>query len=157
MRPLEIFNSIDDPDLLIGLAQPDDAAVYRVGDNKAIIVTTDLITPIVDDPYQFGAIAAANALSDVYAMGGKAVFALNIACFPKSLPMDIAREIIRGGADKVLEANAVIAGGHTVDDKEPKYGLAVVGLVDTDLIMEKGGAQVGDQLVLTKQIGRAHV
>ena len=154
LRPLQnLFNSDNHPELLIGLGLADDAAVYKLNDEQAIISTTDFFTPVVDDPYDYGAIAAANSMSDVYAMGGEVLFALNISAFPESMPPEIIREILRGGADKVIEAGAVIAGGHTITDDEPKYGLAVTGLVHPDRIFTKGGAQPGDILVLTKPLG----
>ena len=137
----------------MGLAAPDDAAVYRMNDEQAIISTADFFPPVVDDPYTFGQIAAANALSDVYAMGGEPLFALNLAGFPDNLDLDILSRIFLGGADKVQEAGAVIAGGHTVTDEEPKYGLSVTGQVHPDRIFTKAGAQPGDILVLTKPIG----
>jgi len=148
-----MFTSADYPDLLVGLETSDDAAVYRISDDLAIVQTLDYITPIVDDPYTYGAIAAANALSDVYAMGGEVVLALNIACFPSQLPPQTACDILRGGADKVREAGAVIAGGHTVDDPEPKYGLSVMGSVHPRHIATKAGARPGDALLLTKPLG----
>jgi selenide,water dikinase len=154
LRPLqERFKRQDYPDLLVGLGEPDDAAVYRISPDKAIIQTTDFFPPIVDDPYSFGAIAAANAMSDVYAMGGEVLFALNIAAFPEDLDSDIFSEVMRGSADKVAEAGAAIAGGHTVRDREPKYGLAVTGIVHPDRILTKRGARVGDALFLTKPLG----
>ena len=156
MRPLaQVFagSAAKFPDLLIGLENPDDAAVYRITDDVAVILTTDFFTPVVDNPYEYGAIAAANAMSDVYAMGGEVVLALNIAGLPADLPLDIAREILRGGAEKVREAGAVIAGGHTVDDPEPKYGLAVMGLIHPSKVAAKGGARPGDVLMLTKPMG----
>ncbi len=137
----------------MGLVAPDDAAVYRISDEQAIISTTDFFPPVVDDPYAFGAIAAANALSDVYAVGGEPLMAINLVAYPDGLGLDILTEILRGGAEKVREAGAVIAGGHTVTDKEPKYGLAVTGRVHPDLILTKGGALPGDVLVLTKPLG----
>lgn len=137
----------------MGLARADDAAVYQLNDKQAIITTTDFFPPVVDDPYDFGAIAAANAMSDIYAMGGKVLFALNLIAFPDHLGMDILSEILRGGAEKVAEAGAVIAGGHSVNDKEPKYGLAVTGLIDPAKVKTKGGAQPGDALLLTKPLG----
>ena len=137
----------------MGLAAPDDAAVYRVSAEQAIISTADFFPPVVDDPYAYGQIAAANALSDVYAMGGEPLVALNLAGFPDDLDLDILGRIFQGGADKVLEAGAVLAGGHTVTDEEPKYGLAVTGQVHPDRIFTKAGAQPGDVLVLTKPIG----
>ena len=154
MRPLQaVFAGLAPAELLVGLESPDDAAVYRIADDLAVILTTDFFTPIVDDPYDYGAIAAANAMSDVYAMGGEVILALNIAGFPADLPLAIAAEIVRGGAEKVREAGAIIAGGHTVDDPEPKYGLAVMGLIHPDRVARKAGAQVGDVLVLTKPLG----
>ncbi len=137
----------------MGLAKADDAAVYRLNDQQAIITTTDFFPPVVDDPYDFGAIAAANALSDVYAMGGQVLFAINLVAFPDDMDKGILREILRGGAEKVAEAGGVIAGGHSVTDKEPKYGLAVTGLVDPARVKTKGGAQPGDILLLTKPLG----
>ena len=154
MRPLvETFAGVENANLLVGLDVPDDAAVYKIHEGAAAILTTDFFTPIVDDPYDYGAIAAANAMSDVYAMGGEVVLALNIACFPADLPLEVAREILRGGAEKVREAGGVIAGGHTVDDREPKYGLAVMGLIHPDKIAAKAGARPGDKLLLTKPLG----
>ncbi len=141
------------PELLVGLARPDDAAVYALDDERALVQTLDFFAPLVDDPYQFGAIAAANAMSDVYAMGGRVLFALNIAAFPDDLPPDVIAEVLRGGADKVREAGAVIAGGHTIIDEEPKYGLAVTGEVPRSQIRTTGGAQPGDTIILTKELG----
>lgn len=141
------------PNLLVGLGQPDDAAVYRIAEDRALVQTVDFFPPIVDDAYSFGAIAAANALSDIYAMGGDPIFALNICAFPEDLPAEIVSEIIRGGAEKVAEAGAAIAGGHSVRDKEPKYGLCVTGMLHPALLMSKGGALPGDVLVLTKPLG----
>ncbi len=137
----------------MGLGAPDDAAVYRLNDEIGLIQTVDFFTPIVDTPYEFGAIAAANALSDVYAMGGEVLFALNLAAFPPDLPASLLAEILRGGADVVRSVGAAIAGGHTIQDKEPKYGLAVTGVVHPDRILTKGGARPGDALVLTKPLG----
>jgi selenide,water dikinase len=154
LRPLaDIFNADDYPELLVGLRVSDDAAVYRLSDQQAMIQTVDFFPPIVDDPYAFGAIAAANAMSDVYAMGGEVLMALNIAGFPQDLPLDIIRAVFRGGAEKVAEAGGVIAGGHTVQDEEPKYGLSVTGIVHPDRIITKSRARAGDQLVLTKPLG----
>ncbi len=155
LRPLKnIFDNGTAPaDLLVGLGMADDAAVYRISDEQAIINTLDFFTPVVDNPYDYGAVAAANAMSDVYAMGGQVLFALNVGAFPESLDPAIVTEILRGGAEKVLEAGAVIAGGHTVTDDEPKYGLAVTGVVHPDRYFTKGAAAVGDVLVLTKPIG----
>ncbi len=137
----------------MGLNKADDAAVYQLDEKRAIISTTDFFPPIVDDPYDFGAIAAANAMSDVYAMGGQVLFAINLVAFPDSLSRDILREVLRGGAEKVAEAGGVIAGGHSVNDKEPKYGLAVTGIVDPQQIKKKGGGRPGDVLLLTKPLG----
>jgi len=148
-----MFTRADYPDLLVGLETSDDAAVYQISPELAVIQTLDFFTPIVDDPYTYGAIAAANALSDVYAMGGRVSIALNIACFPAQLPPGTITEILRGGAEKVREAGGAIAGGHTVDDPEPKYGLAVMGLVHPQHIATKAGARPGDILILTKPLG----
>ena len=154
MRPLaEIFRPEEYPSLLVGLETGDDAAIYQVSDDLAIILTTDFFPPVVDDPYEYGAIAAVNAMSDVYAMGGEVVLALNICGFPQAMPVEIVTEILRGGAEKVAEAGGVIAGGHTLDDEEPKYGLAVLGFVHPDEIATKVGAQPGDVLFLTKPLG----
>lgn len=138
---------------MVGLGAPDDAAVYRLSDELALIQTVDFFTPIVDTPYEYGAIAAANALSDVYAMGGEVLFALNIAAFPPDLPAELLAEILRGGADVVRSVGAAIAGGHTIQDREPKFGLAVTGVVHPGRILAKGGARPGDRLVLTKPLG----
>ena len=154
LRPLrETFHEESFPNLLVGLGSPDDAAVYRVSDDLAIVFTTDFFTPVVDDPYTYGAVAAANAMSDVYAMGGQVVLALNIAAFPPKLPAQVISEILRGAAEKVAEAGGVIAGGHTIDDDEPKFGLAVLGTVHPNRVGKKGGALPGDQLLLTKPLG----
>lgn len=154
LSPLrEIFPPQNYPELLVGLAAADDAAVYQLNDRQAIVTTTDFFPPVVDDPYDFGAIAAANALSDIYAMGGKVLFAINLVAFPDNLDWAILREILRGGAEKVAEAGGVIAGGHSVIDKEPKYGLAVTGVVDPAKVKTKGGGQPGDLLLLTKPLG----
>ena len=138
---------------MVGLREPDDAAVWRLDEERAIVVTTDFFTPVVDNAYDYGSIAAANSLSDVYAMGGVPFLALNVAALPDNLPNEISSEIIRGGAEKAREAGVVIAGGHTVKDKEPKYGLVVIGFVDPRKMLSKGGLQVGDALVLTKPLG----
>lgn len=154
LQPLkETFNPADFPQLLVGLQKADDAAVYQLNPQQAIVTTTDFFPPVVDDPYDFGAIAAANALSDIYAMGGDVLFAVNLVAWPDSLGYDVLGEVLRGGAEKVAEAGGVIAGGHSVNDKEPKYGLAVIGLVDPAKVKAKGGAQPGDVLVLTKPLG----
>jgi selenide,water dikinase len=140
-------------DLLVGLAAPDDAAVYRLNDTQAVVLTVDFFGPLVDDPYDWGAIAAANAMSDIYAMGGEVLLALNVAAFPETLPTETIGLILRGGADKVAEAGGVIAGGHTIRDDEPKYGLCVLGTVAPDRILTKGGVKPGDVLFLTKPLG----
>ncbi len=140
--------------MLVGHAGSDDAGVYRLSDDLAMVLTVDFFTPIVDDAYDYGRVAATNSLSDVYAMGGRPVVALNIAGFPeKKLPADVLREIIRGGADAARDAGVSIVGGHTVDDPEVKYGLAVVGLIDPRRIVRNTGAREGDRLVLTKPVG----
>jgi selenide,water dikinase len=141
------------PDLLVGLGRADDAAVYRVAPDLAIVETVDFFPPIVDDPYTWGAVAAANAMSDVYAMGGEVLFALAVAGFPRDLPKAIIAEVFRGGAEKVAEAGGVVAGGHTVVDSEPKYGLCVTGRVHPDRILIKGGLRAGDRLFLSKPLG----
>ena len=141
------------PDLLVGTETSDDAAVYRISDELAIIQTLDFFTPVADDPYDFGQIAAANALSDVYAMGGEPKTALNIVAFPKDMDTEILGEILKGGADKVMEAGAVLAGGHTIQDDTPKYGLSVTGFVHPDKFWKNYGAQTGDRLILTKALG----
>jgi selenide,water dikinase len=138
---------------LVGLREPDDAAVWRLDEDRAIVATTDFFTPVVDDAYDYGSIAAANSMSDVYAMGGQPFLALNVAALPDNLPSEISSEIIRGGAEKAREAGVVIAGGHTVKDKEPKYGLVVIGFVDPHKLLSKSGLKVGDALVLTKPLG----
>jgi selenide,water dikinase len=154
LHPLaNLFSNHDHAALLVGLGVADDAAVYQLNEQQAIIHTLDFFTPVVDDPYDYGAIAAANAMSDVYAMGGEVLFALNIGAFPVQMEPTIITEILRGGADKVREAGAVIAGGHTVTDEEPKYGLAVSGIIHPERILTKGGACPGDLLVLTKPLG----
>jgi len=139
--------------LLAGLSQPDDAAIWKLDEQRALVATTDFFTPVVDDPYDYGAIAAANSLSDIYAMGGTPFLALNIAALPPQLPPEVASEILRGGAEKAQEAGVVIAGGHTVQDKEPKYGLVALGFVPTRQVLTKGGMQPGDVLFLSKPIG----
>jgi selenide,water dikinase len=148
-----MFTTEQYPNLLVGLETSDDAAVYRINDEVAIVQTIDFFTPIVDDPYDYGAIAAANAMSDVYAMGGEVTLALNVCGFPPDLPAGVVGEILLGGAEKIAEAGGVLAGGHTIDAKEPTYGLAVMGLVHPDRVWTKGGAQPGDALILTKPLG----
>ena len=154
LRPVKnIFDPAAYPDLIVGLESPDDAAIWRLSDEQAIVVTTDFFTPVVDTPYEYGSIAAANSLSDVYAMGGRPFLALNIAALPDHLPAEISSEILRGGAEKAREAGVVIAGGHTVKDKEPKYGLVAIGFVHPQKIISKSGLKSGDVLVLTKPLG----
>jgi selenide,water dikinase len=143
----------ESPDLLVGLDPADDAAVYRLDDERALVFTLDFFPPIVDDPATFGAIAAANALNDVFAMGGRPLLALSIASFPESLPGEAVGAVFRAAAAKVAEAGGVLAGGHTLREEEPKYGLAVVGMVEPDRIWKKAGAQPGDLLYLTKPLG----
>jgi selenide,water dikinase len=137
----------------VGLGSPDDAAVWKLDDDRAMVVTTDFFTPVVDTPYEYGAIAAANSLSDIYAMGGQPVLALNIAAMPPDLPVDLTGEILRGGAEKCREAGVVVAGGHTVQDKEPKFGLVAIGFVHPQKMLTKNGARIGDALILTKPLG----
>lgn len=139
--------------VLVGLETPDDAAVYRINDETAVIATVDFFPPVVDDAYTYGAIAAANAMSDVYAMGGEVLFALNVAAFPEDLPLGVVGDILRGGAEKMGEGGGVVIGGHTINDREPKYGLCVIGSVHPEKLLPKGGAQPGDVLVLTKPLG----
>jgi len=154
LRPLQnLFRADQYPNLLVGLEVSDDAAVYKINDGVAVIQTLDFFPPIVDDPYDYGAIAAANAMSDVYAMGGEVVLALNICGFPRDLPAEVVSDILRGGAEKVAEAGGILAGGHTLDDKEPKYGLAVMGFVHPDRVLTKAGTRPGDVLLLTKPLG----
>ena len=140
-------------DLLVGFDTSDDAAVYRLTDDIAVVQTIDFFPPIVDDPYDFGVIAAVNALSDVYAMGGVPLLALNIVCFPEDLPKEVLGRILLGGMDVAKEAGIVIAGGHTVKDREPKYGLSVTGIVRPDSIVTNAAAAIGDNLILTKPLG----
>ncbi len=144
---------IDNENLIVGLDTSDDAAVYKVNEELALIQTLDFFTPVVDDPYTFGQIAAANSLSDIYAMGGEPKLALNIVCFPDCLSPDILGEILKGGHDKVLESGAILVGGHSVSDDEPKYGLSVTGFVHPDKVLTNSNAKVGDVLVLTKPLG----
>jgi selenide,water dikinase len=150
LRPLQFAGRSE---LIVGLHTSDDAAVFRLRDDLAIVQTIDFFTPIVDDPYHYGAIAAANSLSDVYAMGGDPLLALNVAAFPEDLPAEMIAEILRGGLEKAQEAGAVIAGGHTVTDAEPKYGLSVTGTIHPDRVLTKAGAKPTDRLFLTKPIG----
>lgn len=141
------------PDLIVGLATPDDAAVYRLNDEQAAVMTVDFFAPLVDDPYDYGAIAAANAMSDVYAMGGEVLLALNVAAFPEDMAGETIARILQGGADKVQEAGGIVAGGHTIIDAEPKFGLTVLGVVHPDRVLTKAGAKPGDALYLTKAVG----
>jgi selenide,water dikinase len=142
------------PNLLVGIEHPDDAGVYKVSDDLALVQTVDFFTPIVDDPYAFGQIAAANALSDVYAMGGTPITAMNLVAFPiQSMEIEILREILRGGLDTMREAEVILVGGHSIEDQELKYGLAVTGLVHPDAVLTNTGAQVGDRIILTKPLG----
>jgi selenium donor protein len=160
LRPQELEKILKDipagidPNILIDTRNSDDAAVYRINDTTAIVQTVDFFTPVVDEPYEFGAIAAANALGDIYAMGAKPLFALNIVGFPSNrLPMEVLREILKGAADKADEAGICILGGHTIDDPEPKYGMVVTGTVHPDKIWANSGAKVKDAIILTKPIG----
>ncbi|MDF1558883.1 MAG: selenide, water dikinase SelD [Bacteroidales bacterium] len=160
MRPQELEKILKelpagvDPNILVDTSNSDDAAVYSISETTALVQTVDFFTPIVDDPYDFGAIAAANALSDIYAMGAVPLFALNIVGFPSNrLPMEVLREILRGAADKAQEAGICILGGHTIDDPEPKYGMVVSGTVHPDRIWANSGAREGDAIILTKPVG----
>ena len=139
--------------MIVGFDTSDDALVYKVRDDLAVVQTVDFFPPIVDDPYTFGQIAAANSLSDIYAMGGDPTLSMNLISFPTCLPMDIMAKIMQGGADKVKEAGAIIAGGHTIEDSEPKYGLCVTGFIHPDHVMENSNCKEGDLLVLTKPLG----
>ncbi|MGD0726206.1 MAG: selenide, water dikinase SelD [Spirochaetia bacterium] len=154
LRPLAaLFPAGSRPELLVGLEAGDDAAVYSLDDSRALVFTADFFTPVVDAPYDFGAVAAANALSDVYAMGGEPTIVLNIAGFPSTLPPDVIGEILRGGAEKAWEAGCVLVGGHTICSQEPIYGLAVIGFVDPHRMFVKTGVRAGDSLILTKPLG----
>lgn len=152
-QALENLPKVNHPNLLVGFNKADDAAVYKLNEEMALIQTLDFFTPIVDDPYMFGQIAAANALSDVYAMGGKPTLAMNIVCFPTAYDMKVLGEILRGGADKVIESGAILVGGHSVEDDEPKYGLSVSGLVHPEKVKSNDAAQIGDVLILSKPLG----
>ena len=143
----------ENPELLVGYDSRDDAAVYRISDDTAVVQTLDFFPPMVDDPYTFGKIAAANALSDIYAMGGDVKTALNIVCFPESADLNILGEIMRGGSEKVLEAGGILAGGHSINDTDVKYGLSVMGLVHPDRIWSNNGGRPGDRLIFTKKLG----
>ncbi len=151
LAPLSV--AVTDPNLLVGLQTSDDAAVYKLSETQAIVQTVDFFPPVVDDPYLYGAIAAANSMSDVFAMGGDVLLGLNIAAFPDDLPLDILSRIFEGGAAKAAEAGMIIAGGHTVTDDEPKYGLVVTGTIDPARILTKAGVRPGDRLFLSKPLG----
>src|SRR5947199_7614233 len=152
LRPLTLHAA--PPQLLVGLHAIDDAAVYRVNDSQAVISTADFFPPVVDDPYAFGAIAAANALSDVYAMGGRPLTAMNLIGWPNGvIDYDVMGLVMRGGADKLAESGATLVGGHSWDDAEPKYGMSVTGLIEPSKVFTNAAAQVGDDLVLTKPLG----
>ena len=153
MQVLKSLPRVDDPNLLVGSGSSDDSAVYKLSDSVALVQSVDFFPPIVDDPYWFGSIAAANALSDIYAMGATPLIGLNIVCFPIGLPKEVLGKILKGGADKMTEAGAIIGGGHTIDDEEPKYGVSVTGLVRPGEQITNSGARDGDKLVLTKAIG----
>lgn len=150
---LQFVPKKDDPNLLVGFDSSDDGAVYKLTEDVSIINTLDFFTPIVEEPYTFGQIAATNALSDVYAMGGEPKVCLNIVSFPKDLSPNILIEILKGGADKVIEAGAVLSGGHTINDVSLKYGLSVTGIVNTNKIMKNNNCQIGDKIILTKPLG----
>lgn len=142
-----------DENLLIGFDSADDAAVYKISEEVALIQTLDFFTPVTEDPYTYGKIAAANSLSDVYAMGGKVLTALNIVCFPEKLDPKILGEILRGGAEKVMESGGILSGGHSVNDENPKYGLSVTGVVHPDKVIANNTCKIGDKLILTKPLG----
>src|SRR6476646_6925239 len=144
---------VESAQLIVGHEGLDDAAVWQISDELAVVQTIDFFTPLVDDPYTFGRIAATNAFSDIYAMGARPAFALNVVAFPKTLPMQLLGEILRGGADVAAAAGAVVAGGHSIDDPEPKYGMAVTGFAHPDRIWTNTGAHAGDVVVLTKPLG----
>ena len=150
---LEGLKVRQDPNLLVGYDRSDDASVYKLSDELALVQTVDFFPPIADDPYTFGAIAAANALSDVYAMGGEPKLALNVMAVPEDMPKEAVHAILRGGYEKAYEAGAIITGGHSIYDKEPKYGMAVTGFVHPDKLLTNSGAQPGDVLIYTKPVG----
>lgn len=152
-RVLSMLEKKPDENLLIGFDSHDDASVYKIDENKAIVSTLDFFPPMIEDPYMFGQIAAANALSDIYAMGGRPLTALNIVCFPETLDMNILGKILQGGNDKVIEAGAVLSGGHSIVDTEVKYGLSVTGIIDPQKIYTNNGVQEGDVLLFTKCLG----
>jgi selenide, water dikinase len=152
VRHLANRGGVSDPNVLVGLETPDDAAIYRLDDRTALVQTVDFFTPVVDDAYQWGSIAVANAVSDVYAMGGKPLLGLNLVGWPKDLDMNLLGQVLAGGADKAAEAGLAVVGGHTVDDPEPKFGMAVTGLVDPDKVMTLANARPGMLVVLTKPL-----
>ncbi len=152
LKEIPISKVVND-NLLIGYENSDDASVYKISDEKAIIQTLDFFTPMLDDPYLFGQITASNALSDVYAMGGEVITALNIVCFPKSENIKILGEILKGGANKVIESGGVLTGGHSIIDKDIKYGLSVTGIVHPKKIIKNNGCKIGDKIILTKKLG----
>ncbi len=152
----EILNGLpkfSDPNLIVGFDKNDDASVYKISDQLAIVQTVDFFPPMVDDPYTFGQIAAANALSDVYAMGGKPSHCMNLLAYPECLAPDVVAQILQGGYNKVAEAGAIIAGGHTITDNEPKYGLSVTGFIDPKDVLTNSGAKSGDKLIISKPLG----
>lgn len=150
---LEKLPKFKDENLLVGFDTSDDASIYKINDDLALVQTIDFFPPIVDDPYMYGQIAATNAISDVYAMGGEPKLALNVMCIPKDMPKDTVYQIMKGGYDKAAEAGVIITGGHTIDDEEPKYGLSVTGFVEPKNIMTNSNAKIGDKLILTKPLG----
>ena len=149
----EEIGTYQDSDLIVGLDSPDDAAVMKIDDDKALVFTADFFAPVVDNAYSYGSVAAANALSDIYAMGAMPQMALNLVAWPEEMDPSVIRDVLKGGLDKVMESGAYLAGGHTVKDAEPKFGLAVTGVVHPDKILRKNGARVGDLIVLTKPLG----
>ena len=153
LKHIEVKEEDRDPNLIVGFDKSDDAGIYKITDDLALVQTVDFFTPVANDPYTFGQIAAANALSDVYAMGGKPLTALNLSCFSASIGSDILAEILKGGADKIREAGATIVGGHTISDEEVKYGFSVTGIVDISKVKSNSGAKGGDVLILTKPLG----
>lgn len=153
LKHIEVKEEERDPNLLVGFDKSDDAGVYKISEDMALVQTVDFFTPVANDPYTFGQIAAANALSDVYAMGGKPLTALNLSCFSATIGADILAEILKGGADKIREAGATIAGGHTITDEEVKYGVSVTGIINPSKVITNSGAKPGDVLILTKPIG----
>ncbi|HOO46243.1 MAG TPA: selenide, water dikinase SelD, partial [Deltaproteobacteria bacterium] len=152
-QAISVLPVMTDPNLLVGMDKPDDAGVYRLSDDLALIQTLDFFTPVVDDPYLFGQIAVTNALSDVYAMGGRPLLAMNIICFPQEGDVSILQEILRGGYDKMIEAGVLLVGGHSVDDSEIKYGISVTGTIHPDKVLKNIGSRPGDRIILTKPVG----